>query len=80
MCPWGTLLKKEGANDKIGFISLLVSISEKKPSLHFYKLKKVGAGFLVTLIEGANEMLSNELNIVVCTSFFKLKKLLFVNL
>ena len=33
-------------------------------------LKKVGARFLVTLTEGANEMLSNEHNIVVCSSFF----------
>ena len=37
----------------------------------------MGAGFLVTLIEGANEMLSNELNIVVYTSFFKQKKIIF---
>ena len=33
-------------------------------------LKKVGAGFLVTLIESANEKLSIEYNIVVCTSIF----------
>ena len=39
-------------------------------------LKKVGAGFFVTLIEGTNEMLSNEFNIVVCTSFFKQKKII----
>ena len=41
--------------------------------------KKVGAGFLVTLIEGAKENLSIEYNIVVCTSFFKQKKLFFGN-
>ena len=41
---------------------------------------QVGAGFLIALIEGANAMLSNEYNIVVCTSFFKQKKLFFVNL
>ena len=34
-------------------------------------LKKVGAGFLVTLIESANEKLSIEYNIVVCTSIFR---------
>ena len=34
-------------------------------------LKKVGTGFLVTLIEGANEKLSIEYNIVVCTSIFR---------
>ena len=33
-------------------------------------LKKVGAGFLVTLIERANERLSIEYNIDVCSSFF----------
>ena len=33
-------------------------------------LKKVGAGFLVTLIESANEKLSIEYNIVACTTVF----------
>ena len=42
-------------------------------------LKKVGAGFLVTLIESANEKLSIEYNIVACTTVFFLK-IFFVNL
>ena len=38
---------------------------------------QLGAGCLIALIEGANEMLSNEFNIVDCTSFFKQKKIFF---
>ena len=41
---------------------------------------QLGAGCLIALIEGANEMLSNEFNIVDCTSFFKQKKFIFLNL
>ena len=37
---------------------------------------QVGAGFLIALIEGANEMLSNKYNIVLHLK----KKLFFVNL
>ena len=37
----------------------------------------MGAESLVTLIEGADERLSNEFDIVVCTSFFLQKKLIF---
>ena len=37
-------------------------------------LKKVGAGFLVTLIESAKDKLSIEYNIVVCISIFYPKK------
>ena len=41
---------------------------------------QVGAGFLIALIEGANEMLSNKYNIVVWLHFLNKKKLFFVNL
>ena len=37
----------------------------------------MGAEFSVTLMEGTNESLSNELSIGVCISFFKGKKFFF---